>query len=287
MKDKLRELAERWRIYGSHITGHECADELLEILDAEGDGGADERAVPVAEVFERPVHHDLHNSPMMKDIRFTGMPLPIGAKLYAHPHSPDAADSGRVDESTEQRARAWDAVVSVLEQVSPRWWDSPMNGMDCAVSAIRALAAQGQGEAARPMLKRDGVQIDLTAHCPFCGCEDELRHAPNDYATDGGQMGQPNVDPFFVHCDGCGCDGPVGESEQDALNLWNNRDRTAPAGEAGGVPDGMVLVPCEPTEAMYEQMYEVKMYVAFDRFRRDWSRMLAAPSAPEGDGGGE
>ena len=40
MKDKLRELAERWTVYGSHMTGHECSDELLAILDAEGDGGA-------------------------------------------------------------------------------------------------------------------------------------------------------------------------------------------------------------------------------------------------------
>ena len=49
MKDKLRELAERWQEYGAEyaivsdqgdVTWHTCADELLAILDAEGDGGA-------------------------------------------------------------------------------------------------------------------------------------------------------------------------------------------------------------------------------------------------------
>lgn len=41
-----------------------------------------------------------------------------------------------------------------------------------------------------------------------------------------------------------------------------------------------VWVPREPTEAMHKAMPEVSMYVAIDRFRRDFGLMLAAAPPP-------
>ena len=65
MTDKLRELAERWKSYdrdetlyvmGFRAASHSCADELLAILDAEGDGGAsdeDVRYMAIGRAIER------------------------------------------------------------------------------------------------------------------------------------------------------------------------------------------------------------------------------------------
>lgn len=59
--------------------------------------------------------------------------------------------------------------------------------------------------------------------CPFCG-SDVVTH-PNDIAGVGSQNGVPHVDSFYVHCDGCGADGPIERTHQDAITLWNNRGK--------------------------------------------------------------
>lgn len=63
---------------------------------------------------------------------------------------------------------------------------------------------------------------DTLIPCPFCGDEDVALH-PNDLATCGKEIGQPNVDCFFVHCDCCGADGPPTESEHESILNWNRR----------------------------------------------------------------
>lgn len=71
-----------WESYGCHPASiAECAlwDAYAERIKAY------EEAVPAAEVYEYPRDHHEFNAPMLKGIRFTGMPLPVGAKLYAHP----------------------------------------------------------------------------------------------------------------------------------------------------------------------------------------------------------
>lgn len=60
--------------------------------------------------------------------------------------------------------------------------------------------------------------------CPWCGDGDGVLSAyPNDHATSGGEVGIPHVDSFFVHCDGCGADGPVEDTHGDAIEAWNTR----------------------------------------------------------------
>lgn len=61
----------------------------------------------------------------------------------------------------------------------------------------------------------------LPVHCPFCG-GDSLVNLPNAYAS-AGNAGQPGVDRFYIHCEGCGCDGPVANSESEAIAAWNQR----------------------------------------------------------------
>lgn len=113
MKDKLRELAERWKAYartgcsgdlgeGRRAEASKCANELLSTLDAEGDGGAvGEDAV--AEVYEYGRDRNEPVPRLIKGIRFTGTPLPVGTKLYTHP-----ARSGVVsDEDVEEACRKY------------------------------------------------------------------------------------------------------------------------------------------------------------------------------------
>jgi hypothetical protein len=58
--------------------------------------------------------------------------------------------------------------------------------------------------------------------CNHCGAPDPVFY-PNDVADSGNQMGMPGTDAFYGHCDGCGADGPVGESMAEAIELWNRR----------------------------------------------------------------
>jgi len=102
MKDKLRELAERWKAEASQwmIRGEDvpetlshCAAELLAILDAEGDGGAVTDAELMAEWFKAAgsVHGPNVETVTMPQAKYLAF-----RRSITHPHSPDAADSGRV-----------------------------------------------------------------------------------------------------------------------------------------------------------------------------------------------
>lgn len=64
--------------------------------------------------------------------------------------------------------------------------------------------------------------------CPFCGERDPVLH-PNDLATESRQMGIPGTDPFYVHCDCCGCDGPVMPDEHSSVEHWNKAAETVEA----------------------------------------------------------
>jgi len=48
-------------------------------------------------------------------------------------------------------------------------------------------------------------------HCPFCGCNDNFAISSN------------GLEFYFVLCGFCGAEGPVGNIEEEALTLWNNR----------------------------------------------------------------
>ena len=56
--------------------------------------------------------------------------------------------------------------------------------------------------------------------CHFCKA-DQVITMPNDRAKWGGEMGHPNADAFYCHCEGCGADGPVGDFHNEAVTLWN------------------------------------------------------------------
>lgn len=58
--------------------------------------------------------------------------------------------------------------------------------------------------------------------CKNCGDTSPIFY-PNDVAENGNQMGVPGVDMFYGHCDGCGADGPPGETMGEAIALWNKR----------------------------------------------------------------
>lgn len=52
--------------------------------------------------------------------------------------------------------------------------------------------------------------------CPFCG-EEDVELADSEVPTiHGGKK-------VAVFCHGCFCEGPVAQSESDAVNLWNAR----------------------------------------------------------------
>lgn len=75
-------------------------------------------------------------------------------------------------------------------------------------------------------LRKVGAPVTNSAlleRCPFCD-GDSLVKLPNDYAS-AGNGGQARLDAFYVHCEGCGCDGPVAESEGEAVAAWNQRAR--------------------------------------------------------------
>lgn len=65
--------------------------------------------------------------------------------------------------------------------------------------------------------------VEALRPCPFCG-GDSLAKLPNDRAS-AGNVGQACLDVFYVHCEGCGCDGPVAESESESIAAWNQRAR--------------------------------------------------------------
>lgn len=85
--------------------------------------------------------------------------------------------------------------------------------------------------------------------CPFCGTPNPVK-MPNDRATDGGSMGIPDGVSlsFYLHCDGCGADGPCTEDEPTSITWWNARARPIPAAPAAVVDEGMR----EPTQAMLD-----------------------------------
>lgn len=51
--------------------------------------------------------------------------------------------------------------------------------------------------------------------CPFCG------------GVSAGSLSSAGFDEIYVICDHCGCDGPVGSTEAEALRLWNARAEAA------------------------------------------------------------
>jgi hypothetical protein len=61
--------------------------------------------------------------------------------------------------------------------------------------------------------------------CPFCG-DTDIAVYPNDVAECGRNMSYPGVDANYGHCDRCGMDGPVMDTEEGAREAWNRR--TAP-----------------------------------------------------------
>ena len=67
--------------------------------------------------------------------------------------------------------------------------------------------------------------------CPFCGSGVLHKNNPE-------KMGYT----FFVSCGFCDCRGACLPTEQGAVEAWNTR--------AAAIPEGYVVVPVEPTEAM-------------------------------------
>lgn len=57
--------------------------------------------------------------------------------------------------------------------------------------------------------------------CPFCNCSGVITVHPE--VTDDCPGGFPHLDTFYAHCDVCGCDGPAGESYDEAVEAWNDR----------------------------------------------------------------
>lgn len=47
-------------------------------------------------------------------------------------------------------------------------------------------------------------------HCPFCG------HEATGTSSNG-------IDSIFVFCEQCGCDGPTGKDDLEAVKAWNRR----------------------------------------------------------------
>ena len=51
--------------------------------------------------------------------------------------------------------------------------------------------------------------------CPFCGRKGYLKMS--NYKSDGAHW-------HFVECEECMATGPVGRTEQDAIDAWNQRE---------------------------------------------------------------
>jgi hypothetical protein len=71
-------------------------------------------------------------------------------------------------------------------------------------------------------MEQHNNQEQVRRPCSHCGAPDPVIY-PNEVASCGAEMGMPGVDAFYAHCDGCGADGPIGETMQEALDLWNGR----------------------------------------------------------------
>lgn len=85
-KEAIDRLDRKWGTYagGSNFVREACKAGLEAALAAQGQCEA------VAEVYEYPRDHHEPVPRMLTGIRFTGMPLPIGTKLYAAPAAPPA-----------------------------------------------------------------------------------------------------------------------------------------------------------------------------------------------------
>lgn len=128
--------------------------------------------------------------------------------------------------------------------------------------------------------------------CPFCGGEAQFRKAlwPSDGNTDAIIHAAPS-ECGLSHFD-------IGTTDESVIAAWNRRTPPAAfethplptinvvAHEAGNVkrsppaavPDGWVLVPCEPTPAMVEAGWIDKEDVNPDDIYR--AMISAAPAAP-------
>jgi Lar family restriction alleviation protein len=83
--------------------------------------------------------------------------------------------------------------------------------------------------------------------CPFCGGEEIAVH-PRDLSQHGSGMPHPGSDAQYLHCDGCGADGPQSFHSGFAIKLWNRR---APSSQTTTLaPKGYALVPIKPTKQM-------------------------------------
>ncbi len=63
-------------------------------------------------------------------------------------------------------------------------------------------------------------QDPIAVACHFCEAE-EITTIPNDLAANGMMKGIDGQDAFYCHCDGCGAEGPVGDSHNQAIDKWN------------------------------------------------------------------
>lgn len=112
--------------------------------------------------------------------------------------------------------------------------------------------------------------------CPFCG----------DWGAEVAESAVPSIhggQKQAVYCNTCFCEGPTSETEKGAVEAWNRRAALTP-------PEGYVLVPVKPTEAMVDAVESIKMPHALLRtsvrladFDQRYSSMLAA--RPEVSGG--
>lgn len=124
-----------------------------------------------------------------------------------------------VDESMQQRAESWDAIVALLDELSPRWWDNEKNGINGAKDAIRALAQREQPDSVPPREPNMAMLREGLAHsyCPPMSAEALSRiwtamwdaHFQHGQPlihesapiTNESQHGQPCDGQACVHCD--------------------------------------------------------------------------------------
>jgi hypothetical protein len=103
-----------------------------------------------------------------------------------------------------------------------------------------------------------GAEIAL---CPFCG----------DWGAEVAESAVPSIhggQKQAVYCNTCFCAGPTSETEKGAVEAWNRRVALTP-------PEGFVLVPVEPTEAMLQEIHLVKSFTG-EAMHRRYAAMIAA-----------
>lgn len=64
---------------------------------------------------------------------------------------------------------------------------------------------------------------DALLPCPFCGGEGPVMMPCFPVGLDSPEPKIMSIDSFYVHCDGCGADGPPENNEDSARDLWNAR----------------------------------------------------------------